>query len=154
MKEAYGGIFNLMFIIIFLVIVIGVLGLTFSYTKAFKMKDAIIETIEEYEGTGCFPEKGGVSHPGCRNQILKKAQELGYSPVSLDCDESTGLVKVDGLYCYNMEKYTKKVNGIDRHYAIFTVVTQVDIAFPIIEHIMGFRIFQVAGDTREIMLQY
>ena len=50
MKEAYGGIFNIVFIVIFLVIAIGVLGLTFSYTKAFKMKNAVVGAMEEYEG--------------------------------------------------------------------------------------------------------
>ena len=53
MKEAYGGIFNLVFLVVFLVIVISLLGLTVSYTKAFKMKDRIIAVIEEYEGSGC-----------------------------------------------------------------------------------------------------
>ena len=155
MKEAYGGIFNIMFIVIFLVIVIGVLGLTFSYTKAFRMKDAIIATIEEYEGTGCYPEhpEYGDKSSGCRDTIKEKAQELGYSPVYLNC--ATGLTpSSDGFYCYSMEVKTKEVNKTNRRFAIFTIVTQVDISFPIVEKIMGFRFFQVAGDTKEIMLQY
>ena len=84
MKEAFGGIFNIMFIVIFLVIMIGVLGLVFSYTKAFQMKNAIISVIEEYEGSGCYPEAlSGASHDtACRNKIKDKARGLAYNPVS------------------------------------------------------------------------
>ena len=38
MKDAFGGILNLVLIAVFLVIVSGVLGLTVSYTKAFNFK--------------------------------------------------------------------------------------------------------------------
>ena len=48
MKEAFGGIYTIIFIVIFLVIVIGVLGFVVSYTKAFRMKSDIIYTIERY----------------------------------------------------------------------------------------------------------
>ena len=42
MKDAYGGILNLVFVVVFLLIVIAVLGLVVSYTKAFRMKNARI----------------------------------------------------------------------------------------------------------------
>ena len=158
MKEAFGGIFNIIFVVIFLVIVIGVLGLVFSYTKAFKMKNAIISVIEEYEGSGCYPEVTNGSHnTACRNQIKRKAQDLAYNPVSLNCssiDNSSGynvpVYKADNYYCYEM---TTKVKSDGKRYAVFKVITQVDISFPIIEKVMGFRFFQAMGDTKEIQLQ-
>ncbi len=159
MKEAFGGIFNIMFIVIFLVIMIGVLGLVFSYTKAFQMKNAIISVIEEDEGSGCYPEAlGGASHDtACRNKIKEKARGLAYNPVSLNCssvDNSSGynvpVYKADNIYCYEM---TTRVKSDGKRYAVFKVITQVDISFPIIERIMGFRFFQASGDTKEIQLQ-
>ncbi len=148
MKEAYGGIFNVLYISIFLVIVIGVLGLVVSYTKAFKMKNAIIATIEEYEGSGCYPEvTHGINDTSCRREIERKAKQLAYSPPNLNC--SSDLYQSE-YYCYSIDEYKKD----DGWYATVTVVTQVDISFPIVEKIMGFRIFQVAGDTEEIKLMY
>lgn len=156
MKEAFGGIFNIIFVVIFLVIVIGVLGLVFSYTKAFKMKNAIISVIEEYEASGCYPEiAGGSTDTPCRNKIKQEAQGLAYNPVSLNCKETLcskngGMCKAGDVYCYEM---TTKTKDDGRQYAVFKVVTQVDISFPIISRIMGLEFFQVAGDTREIQLQ-
>ncbi len=155
MKEAFGGIFNIFYLMIFLVIVIGVLGLTFSYTKAFKMKNAIISVIEEYEGSGCYPEMDddSVSDSACRQEILRRAQDLKYNPVSLnctgDCSENGGLCKAADLYCYEM----RTVHKDNKKYATFRVVTQVDINFPIVEKIMGMSFFQVAGDTKQIQIQ-
>ena len=48
MQEAFGGILNIFLILIFLVIVEGILAFTVSYTKAFRMKNYVIATIEQY----------------------------------------------------------------------------------------------------------
>lgn len=147
MKDAYGGIFNVVFIVIFLVIVIGVLGFVVSYTKAFRMKNAIISVIEEYEGSGCYPEiSGGSFDSACRKKIKEKAKSLNYNPVALNCSGS-GIYKAGDFYCYSMEKKSGDT-------AVFRVITQVDVGFPVIENIMGFRFFQVTGDTKIIKLQY
>lgn len=147
MKDAFGGIVNVVFISIFLVIIIGVFGLVVSYTKAFRMKNAIISVIEEYEGSGCYPEiGGGTEESACRRKIKEKAEGLKYNPTALRCS-GPNLYKADGLYCYSMEKKSGDT-------AVFRVITQVDVGFPIIEDIMGFRFFQVTGDTKIIELQY
>ena len=54
MRDGFGGILNIVFIVIFLLIVEGVLGLVVNYTKAFKMKNNVISMIEQYEAAGCF----------------------------------------------------------------------------------------------------
>ena len=110
------------------------------------MKSAIISVIEEHEGSGCYGS--GVTSSSCYKKILKKAQDLAYNPVSLSCSDS--YTKVGDIYCYKMQVQTKD-DG--KKYAIFSVITQVDIPFPIIDKIMGMRFFQVGGDTKEIQLQ-
>ena len=144
MKEAYGGIFNILYIVIFLVIVIGVLGLVFSYTKAFKMKSAIIATIEEYEGSGCF-ENGDTA---CLREIERQAKQIAYSPTEIQCPND--FIQSD-FFCFQKNPVTKSSKP-GKNYIVVTVLTQVDISFPIIEKMMGFRFFQVAGDTKEIQL--
>lgn len=152
MKEAYGGIVNLVFLVIFLVIVMGVLGLTVTYTKAYKMKDAIISIIEEYEGSGCGDRNGNVDGgSACMTRIAREATSLGYRPPSLNCGGN--LHNANGLFCYEVKDVTGSDGSIDNHRAIYRVVTQIDINFPIIENIMGMSIFQVAGDTKTIELQ-
>ena len=150
MKEAFGGILNFVFLIVFLLIVMGVLSLVVSYTKAFRMKDAIISVIEKYEGSGCYPESplspsGSTIDSACREKIREKAKELAYNPVSLSCS-GQDVYKADGIYCYSIQKKASDS-------AVITVITQVDMSFPIVEKIMGFRFFQVAGDTRTLKLQ-
>ena len=48
MKDAFGGIVNIVLVAIFLVIISGILGLVVNYTKAFRMKNAVISAIEQY----------------------------------------------------------------------------------------------------------
>ena len=148
MKEAFGGIFNLFYIALFLVIIMGVLGLVVSYTKAFKMKTAIISVIEEYEGSGCDPGVGGSTNTACINRIKDEALGLNYNPsVHINCD---GMTNVENMYCYKKSNIIEKNN---KKYVYYTVLTQVDINFPLVDMIMGFRIFQVSGDTMLIQLQ-
>jgi len=151
MKEAYGGIVNIVFITLFLIIVMGLLGFTVSYTKAFKMKNAIIKTIEEYEGSGCYPESplspaGTSTQSECRNSIKEKAKRFAFNPPQLKCHGENEYMSSDGLYCYSIEKISK-----DR--MIITVITQADMSFPILEEIMGFRFLQVKGETKVLHIQ-
>ena len=76
MKDAFGGLLNIVIIAIFLVIVEGVLGLVVNYSKAFRMKNAAISTIERYEGLGCFTSSGS----DCRDKIVSQARSIGYAP--------------------------------------------------------------------------
>lgn len=146
MKEAFGGVMNLFFIAVFLIIVMGLLGLVVTYSKAFKMKNIIISTIEEYDGYGCG-NRGGISNPNtaCLNKIRAEAANLGYNPVAGRC--SSGFKKgITGssstpLYCY-------KVNGSSNKK--YTVELNVDVNFPLISDLLGMSVFKVTGDTRII----
>ncbi len=154
MKDAYGGIVNLVFISLFLLILSGIFGLIVSYTKAFKMKNNIISVIERYEGSGCIC---GSTFSGndsctdatsyvCRSKIVAGAKNLAYSPPSnFTCPK--GYDKVDNLYCLK-RKTTTAGDGTPRY--VYSVVTQVDIEFPLVSDIFGFNVFKVTGETQEI----
>ena len=149
MKDAYGGILNLAFIVVFLVIIIGILGLIVSYTKAFKMKNAIISTIESYEAAGC--DKTGSA---CYESIKNQAKKIAYSPSTSSCPNADGCVYKlvgkgegstgKGFFCIC------KFKAIDDDTAVYNVITQVDIDLPVINNIMGLKVFQVSGVTRPI----
>ena len=140
MQDAFGGILNIVLVAVFLVIVEGILGFTVNYTKAFRMKNIVISSIEKYEASpSCF---GGVASgdSDCRKSIQNGAKGIGYHPSDLRCP--TGYTKSDDFFCYKLN-YTQ----VNKKY-VYSVVTQVDINIPIINKMMGLSFFQVNGDTR------
>lgn len=154
MQEAFGGIINVFFMGLFLVITISILGLVVSYTKAFKMKNVIISHIENYEATGCFEQ-----NTACMTRIKDSAKALGYG-ANINCPN--GYTKIDGLFCY-MELTRKDscshseqncFSGNKEHVSnnpkSYRIITQVDLALPLISNIFSMKIFQVTGDTRII----
>ena len=140
MKDAFGGILNLVIIAVFLVIVSGILGLTVNYTKAFRMKNYVISAIEKYEGYGCF---GGSSDTPCKTRIEEGAKSIGYHPVDVNCPTTEFKQEGNDFFCY-------KINHSTNGNLYYTITTQVDINIPIINKIMGLSFFQVHGDTRII----
>lgn len=141
MKDAFGGILNLVFITLFLVIVSGILAMTVNYTKAFRMKNIVISSIEQYEGYGCFNDTGA-----CYKKIEDGAKSIGYHPVNVHCPNGTNpeYHKAANFFCYARREST----GSKKRF--YTIVTQVDIDIPIVRDIMGLSFFQVHGDTRNI----
>ena len=166
MKEAFGGILSLVLIVTFLLIVMGVLGLTVAYTKAFRMKNNVISRIEQYEGQYCFKDdtRGNSYKSACKTTIHKDAEKLGYSPtIILNCPN--GYDNIDDLFCvkkvdsvgktYKQKNYS--YDGVSKNGNIYCptyyyeIVTQVDINIPIINKILGMNFFQVGGATRTIV---
>ena len=142
MQEAFGGVLNIVLIAVFFVIVEGILGMTVNYSKAFRMKNYVISTIEQYEASStCFTN----GDSACLKRIKLRAEQLGYSPTDLKC--SNGQAQVQGLFCYNEVRDSSNKNSAK--YKTYRIDTQVDFNFPIINR-MGFSIFQVGGDTRLI----
>lgn len=144
MKDAFGGILNLAFLAVFLLLVMGILGLIVNYTKAFRMKNFAIDTIERYEGA-CRKETDA-----CIQDMTKKAQSISYSPTIDSCP--TGFTNMSGLVCIKAEAvtgYSEEAYSSGKP-CVFTVITQSDVSLPIIETILSFRIFQVTGNTEII----
>ncbi len=149
MKDAFGGILNIVLIALFLIIVEGILGFVVNYTKAFKMKNHVISAIEQYEAIGCVDTNKATT--ACRDKIVDSAKSIGYSPANLRCPN--GYQKIDDLFCVSGGEISSNKNN-DWHSSskptTYRVVTQVDVNIPIINKIMGLSFFQVSGDTRVI----
>ena len=144
MKDAFGGILNLGLLVVFLLLVVGILGLIVNYTKAFKMKNYAIDTIERYEGA-CRKETDS-----CIREIKKKAESISYSPTINSCP--TGFSNMGGFICMKAEEvsgYSEDAYKVGTP-CVFTIITQSDVSLPIIESILSFRIFQVTGNTEVI----
>lgn len=145
MQDAFGGVINMLFVILFLLIIIAVLGLVVSYTKAFKMKNLVISHIENYESSGCFENGDGSA---CKLKIIDSARGLGYGPKNIKCPAD--FVKVDNLFCYKEDISENLGNHVSDRPISYRVITQVDLGLPLISNIFGINMFQVVGDTRVI----
>lgn len=144
MRDAFGGIVNITIIIVFLVIVSGYLAFNVNYTKAFRVKNKIITTIEQYEGN--CSNVGGA----CDQAITDYMREIGYSV-------QTGFT-IEGYECKN-GYCIKRINVDDNTGAVFEndekvyyeVATVIYIDIPIINKIMPhLKVFQVTGTTKVI----
>ena len=145
MRDAFGGVTNIVIIVVFLALVSGFLAFNVNYTKAFRVKNKIISTFEQYEGNCDNPSDD------CNTEIKAYMNSLGYNAPNFSLT-SDGYTCHQGMgYCY---KRVDINNASDtKQKAYFKIVTQININIPIINKILpGLKIFQVAGDTMPIVV--
>ncbi len=75
MREAIGSSFVLNFIITFIIIFILIFVGTLTYTKAYKVKNKIVDTIEYYDGK---VTNGNRLNSDVQTEIDKKLKTIGY----------------------------------------------------------------------------
>ena len=144
MRDAYGGIVNITFVVAFLVIVSGYLAFSVNYNKAFRAKNTIINAIEVCEGIT-------EDLNDCANtQIQSYMRETGYSVPSgfsisnFHCPSNKG-------YCWKENDVTIGDSSEVGNKKYYTVVTAVNIDLPIINRILpNVKLFQVSGNTKTI----
>jgi hypothetical protein len=148
MQDAYGGLVNIFLLVTFLIVIEGVFAIAVNYTKAFKMKNYVIASIEQYEGSEtCF---GTVGESACIKRIKEYAANIAYAPAELNCNASNQYKEVEGLFCWKESDNKSQENSATNK--SYRIVTQVDIHFPIVSKLTGLSFFQVSGDTRMIRL--
>ncbi len=145
MRDAFGGLMNMVIIVVFLVLVSGYLAFNVNYTKAFRVKNKIITTIEQYEGN-C-----GNENSACNQEIISYMKELGYN-----ADTN---MRIEGYECQNgyciqriePNRDSASVNDQEKK-VYYRVVTAIVIDIPIINKIMPqLKIFQVSGTTKQFV---
>lgn len=149
MRDAFGGIVNIVIIVVFLVIVSGYLAFNVNYTKAFRVKNKIISTYEQYEGV-CLNQSNQ-----CHLIIKDYMKQLGYDAPKIP--EEDGYTCPYGWgYCYKEMKVpsTDGIDGMDDtayRKVYYKIKTRININIPIINNIMpSLRIFEISGDTKVI----
>lgn len=145
MRDAFGGVVNLAMIVVFLVLVCGYLAFNVNYTKAFRVKNYIITTIEQYEGN-CTNETSD-----CAQKIQEYINQVGYSAPNFTMDGDN----VTCHYGYCIQKFdvgsSSDAFSEGKKQFYYKVVTQINIDIPIVNRIMpGLKIFQVSGNTKMI----
>lgn len=157
MKDAFGGIFNIMLLAFFLVLVSGLLAMAVNYTKAFKAKNIIISTIEEYSsyaGKYCWTD----GESKCSKVIQDRLKSIGYHPKSVSCpyfvlDDGTRIQsELDGSGNFCWAPLDASIDSTYHVGAYLRISTCVDFDIPFINQLTGMYFFQVKGDTRRLDL--
>lgn len=138
MRDALGGTVNLVIIVMFIVIVLSYMAFNVNYVKAYRMKNKIIDTYNDFDGE---------CQSGCRAEIDEYAAEIGYRPQKIACPEG---YNADENFRYCKQEITRSIAGVEpvtmRYYRI---ATKIDFDFPIIRNILGnLNYFWVKGDTK------
>lgn len=148
MRDAYGGIVNIAIVVVFLVLVSGYLAFNVNYTKAFRLKNKIISVLEEYEGAGYNDISNGCSNAICK-KIDEYASQIGYNVSSIQSPDNDWRCNKSVGYCVRYVGKSNENSDLPNSF-YFDVITQININIPIINNIMGLRIFQIRGSTRTL----
>lgn len=148
MRDALGGTVNIVIIVVFIVIVLGYLAFNVNYTKAFRMKNKIISTYENFHG--CTGE--------CQNIIKDYADKIGYKPDIERCPDNLNAVPLGSgstYFCQAVFKVNKNVNEDDvilpdeGKKVYYKIATKISADIPIIKSFVGdLRVFWTFGDTK------
>ncbi len=151
MRDAIGGVFSLQIIVIFMLIVNGYLAFTVNYTKAFRVKNQIIQIIEQHEGFTEDAKEKIDEYMRKTNYELSDAYTSWCQRNGLEVYRSS----TNGAFCYTRSKVdisggsTNKKNYQGSYYSIQTFV---NIDIPVINKLLPFTagLFRVGGETSMI----
>ena len=144
MKEATGSTFMIYVFLIFLAVYITFLAVALNYAKAFRVKNSVIDIIEQSEGMS-NDELGNINSSGeVISKIENRLKEYKYY-VKLSNETSSDYSK-SGYTCFDRGYcISKESNDLDKEY--YKVVTFVELSIPF----MDFSItIPIRGETRVI----
>lgn len=145
MREAFGGTFMIKLMLIFLAIYIAFIAVALNYAKAFRVKNKIIDIIEQSEGISEI-EYNNTNEGSVIGDINTYLNSVSYY-VNITNIENKN---IDNIHCYQrgycIEEYSGPTNdGISSKY--YKVTTYININFPFFN--LNFTI-PITGETRKI----
>lgn len=145
MREAFGGAFMIKLMLIFLAIYIAFIAVALNYAKAFRVKNKIIDIIEQSEGISEI-DYNNTNEGSVIGNINTYLSSVSYY-VNLTNIENRN---IDNVHCYErgycIEEYPGPVNdGVTSKY--YKVTTYININFPFFN--LNFNI-PITGETRKI----
>lgn len=147
MRDAVGGTFMMYVFLIFLTVYITFVAVAFNYARAFRVKNKVIDIIEQNEGmsNADFNNLSGTNNSGVAGQINEYLNDIQYN-ISLTSREQSGRgVCFDMGYCVDEINAVSDIDGVSASY--YKVTTFVKLEIPFLE--LGFTI-PVKGETRKI----
>lgn len=143
MREAFGGAFTIKLMLIFLAIYIAFIAVALNYAKAFRVKNKIIDIIEQNEGIDSYIDTKEGSVIGDINSYLNTVSYY-VNLANIKNNNTENINCYDRGYC--IEETTAPVSdGITSKY--YKVTTYININFPFFK--LNFNI-PITGETRKI----
>ncbi len=145
MRDSLGGIPILAIVTIFIVVALGYVAFNVNYTKAFRMKNKVIDILEDYGG----PEKCS-GNAECKKDIKEYKDTIGYSTGGkISCD--SGFTAFEDLFCW--KRINDNGQGIDEGatYSTYEIATKINVDIPIIRNfVANISAFYINGQTAPI----
>lgn len=139
MKEGIGGTFMIYVLLVFLAVYITFVAVAFNYARAFRVKNKIIDIIEQNEGISSYAD---VSSNSTLGQIDTYLNQVQYNIADIDkndCSESEYQYINSRGYCIG------SIGSNDAKY--YKIKTFIKLEIPFLN--LGFTI-PVKGETRKI----
>lgn len=146
MRASVSGVVNLFIVTVFIIIISSLLLFNVSYTKAYRVKNKIITTYEQYEGN-CGQKSFTPMSTSCQKMIESYEKNLGYSITNMRKQEKGEWCDPDLGYCV----ITTPAKGKNAYK--YKIRTEIDVRFPLIDKILGIGKFTVSGETHTIYRQ-
>ncbi|MBQ9853822.1 MAG: hypothetical protein IJO57_02185 [Bacilli bacterium] len=109
MRDAFGGVFMVQLLLVFIIIYVGFISISLNYSRAFRIKNYVIDYIEEVE-------LSDIKNTDLSDNISLQTKSYGYVNESLcdryDIDDSSTCV--NGIYIKRSDK--KNLYGVDHYY--------------------------------------
>ena len=129
MRDAFGGIFMIRLLLVFIVIYVAFAAISLNYAKAFRIKNQIIDFVETNEITDLnqyFSKANGKNLSGL-NKILDNAN------YNKECKNGNGIIKTEeGIqdgYCYRgivIKEIKPQDKAMKDKYIIYEINTYAD----------------------------
>ena len=157
MKDAIGGSLLLNLVVIFTSIIILFFAGILAYSKAYKVKNKIIEVIESHDGQ---ISDGNLMKANVKETIESELRSVGYmvsgAPSDEECSRDSSIGQCKNLntsefnycICYHGEGSDSKNVNFGSSYE---VITYVHFAFPVIGDLLT---FPVKGETKVLGKDY
>ena len=155
MRDAIGGVFSLQIILVFVILVNGYMAYSVNYTRAFRVKNQIINIVVENEGVS--------EGDNAAKRISSLVKTAGYGLSSVQQEFVRNNNNVDGWYCNGQDGYCIKcfdntgdntITSDDASYrgVYYGVKTYVNMDIPILNRIFtGLPdILAVKGETKTV----
>lgn len=151
MRDAVGGTFMMYVLLVFLAVYITFVAVAFNYARAFRVKNKVIDIIEQNEGIDDYRNTSGAigDIENYLNSVSYNVNSNGNSVTSNNCpgyvDNSDDHYFNNRGYCISRYTATSDINGGTASY--YKVTTFVRLEIPFLN--LGFTI-PVKGETRKI----
>lgn len=147
MRDAVGGTFMIKVLLVFLAVYICFIAVALNYAKAFRVKNKIIDIIEQNEGFDI--DSKDTSDTSVRGRIDIYLKSVNYNITDIDrLAKDTDGTCYDRGYCiieYDSNNIEGKLSG-----KYYKVTTFVKLEFPFFNLTIPIR---VVGETRKVLIE-